>query len=180
MAYVEHIEGFHKVMKNLQSQLSNLKINSTKGLKEVAIFLRRETETKPLVTPVDLGNLRASWFAIVTGDKGRIADPLRQSGNFREGTKEHPRVKGISKRLGELYNKSISEYTAEANAVKNKLKLICGYSAYYAAAVHEMIEAKNWSRPMSGPKWFQAAINRNINKIVSILAKEAKIKGGGS
>ena len=53
--------------------------------------------------------------------------------------------------------------------------IIFGYSANYALYVHEMVGPINWSRPNSGAKWFQAAINRNVDKILVMIQKNSKI-----
>ena len=55
--------------------------------------------------------------------------------------------------------------------------VVFGYSANYAAAVHEMMQSPsgkpiNWSRPGSGPKFFEASLKRNKKKILRII-KEA-------
>lgn len=50
-----------------------------------------------------------------------------------------------------------------------------GYGAIYALFVHEMIGPVKWSRPNSGAKWFQAAIKRNVNKILVMIQKNSKI-----
>jgi len=50
-----------------------------------------------------------------------------------------------------------------------------GYSANYALWVHEMVDAKNWTRPGSGPKWLEASINRNHGDLLQIVASETKI-----
>jgi hypothetical protein len=59
--------------------------------------------------------------------------------------------------------------------------VICGFSANYAVYVHEMLASAtgnpiNWSRPGSGPKFFQSALRRNTDKILQIICDEAKIK----
>lgn len=56
--------------------------------------------------------------------------------------------------------------------------LMMGFSANYAWYVHEMIgESKkiNWSRPGSGPKFFEAALKRNRDKLLSIIQSNAKV-----
>jgi len=53
--------------------------------------------------------------------------------------------------------------------------IIFGYSANYALYVHEMIGPINWSRPNSGAKWFQYAINRNVSRILYFIQINAKI-----
>lgn len=58
--------------------------------------------------------------------------------------------------------------------------VIFGYSANYAAAVHEMLTSPlgkpiNWSRPGSGPRWFEASIKRNALAVLHIVKKYAQI-----
>lgn len=58
--------------------------------------------------------------------------------------------------------------------------VVFGYNANYAAAVHEMLFSVsgapiNWQRPGSGPKFFEASIKRNANKILIIVSKYAEI-----
>ena len=59
--------------------------------------------------------------------------------------------------------------------------VICGFSATYAVYVHEMLASMtgnpiNWSRPGSGPKFFQSALRRNKDKILQIIKENAQIK----
>lgn len=60
--------------------------------------------------------------------------------------------------------------------------IIMGFSADYAVYVHEMLgptksgKPINWSRPDSGPKFFESAIKRNTDKILEIIGKEAEIQ----
>lgn len=55
----------------------------------------------------------------------------------------------------------------------------CGFTANYALFVHEMMGTRgqtiNWSRPGSGPKFFQAALFRNRDRILEIIRQEAEI-----
>jgi hypothetical protein len=59
--------------------------------------------------------------------------------------------------------------------------VICGFGANYAVYVHEMLASRtgnaiNWSRPGSGPKFFQSALRRNKDKILQIIRENAKVK----
>ncbi len=61
------------------------------------------------------------------------------------------------------------------------IAIVCGFSANYAVYVHEMLasatgNAINWSRPGSGPKFFQSALRRNKDKILEIIRENAKVK----
>ncbi|OFY64751.1 MAG: hypothetical protein A2Y71_06160 [Bacteroidetes bacterium RBG_13_42_15] len=56
-----------------------------------------------------------------------------------------------------------------------------GFSANYAAFVHEMLDEVygkkiNWTRPGSGPKFFEKALDRNYNEILQIIADYADVK----
>lgn len=61
-----------------------------------------------------------------------------------------------------------------------KKGIIMGYGANYAVYVHERVEGApwgdgvvgdiKWHKKGSGPKWFQAAINRNHDKILELIA----------
>ena len=66
------------------------------------------------------------------------------------------------------------------NAAKGLIGIVFGFTANYAAYVHEMVGGEggaiNWSRPGSGAKWFQAALGRNRKKILSIIQANASIK----
>jgi len=56
-----------------------------------------------------------------------------------------------------------------------------GFQAIYAAFVHEMLDEVygkkiNWTRPGSGPKFFEKALDRNHDEILQIIADHAKVK----
>ena len=52
--------------------------------------------------------------------------------------------------------------------------VIFGYQSNYAAAVHEMMQSVsgkpiNWNRPGSGPKFLEASIKRNTQRVLQII-----------
>lgn len=69
--------------------------------------------------------------------------------------------------------------------------LIIGFTANYALWVHEMLDKKgtmatkgkaakrkkiiNWTRPGSGPKFFEYALKRNVEEILKTIRKNVKI-----
>lgn len=59
--------------------------------------------------------------------------------------------------------------------ISHKIALMMGFTANYAAYVHEMIgptttgKKINWNRPGSGPKFFEATLKRNRGKILTII-----------
>lgn len=55
-----------------------------------------------------------------------------------------------------------------------ELAVRCGFTANYAVYVHEMMGA-NFKRPGAGPKFFQSALRRNKEKILAIIAANARV-----
>ncbi len=53
--------------------------------------------------------------------------------------------------------------------------VIMGFSANYAAKVHEMVGAR-FKRPGAGAKFFQAAIHESEDEMLRVIREEAKIK----
>lgn len=57
------IEGFENVMANLNREIARMGgPASMAGLIEGTIIIRRSMEMTPPLIPIDLGNLRSSWF----------------------------------------------------------------------------------------------------------------------
>ena len=165
-----HIEGFENVMANLNKEIMAIKQRTMRGLIKSAAYIRNDTEKTPYITPLDYGNLRSSWFVVTT--KG--PEPTDR---YSTGFKDNPKRK---LRASQFVSDHAST-TAEAQSIvrtksSNNLQfLICGYSANYALWVHENLEAKNWSRSMSGPKWFEGSFKRSTPKIIEIIRENAKI-----
>lgn len=168
-----------KVLANLQKEIAQIEGASTKGLVMAAYKIRIETEETAPLTPVDLGNLRASFFVISDAD-GIQADPVGKSGtfvNWKSGSssptpfsKKQYKASELSARHGAV----VSAVTNEAKAQKFPTVYL-GYSAPYAWWVHEMAEAVNWTREGSDWKWFEKAINRNRKVIVQIVRDYAQV-----
>lgn len=161
---------FAKIMQNLNKELSKIKASSARGLVLAAIHLRNATEASPPLTPVDLGNLRASWF-IVAKNQGVVKG---QAPSFVPGTKKKPRPAGFISMLREEHAQLLSESQGEV-AASQVPTVICGYSANYTAPVHEKLGAR-FKRKGAGPRWFQEHIDRETHNIVKIVEENAKIK----
>jgi hypothetical protein len=73
-----------------------------------------------------------------------------------------------------------SRFVEPLSGEKGEPFVLFGYEANYAAAVHEMMYSVsgrpiNWTRPGSGPKFFEASIKRNQRQVLFIVADYAKI-----
>lgn len=58
---------------------------------------------------------------------------------------------------------------------EGKQSITFGFIANYALWVHEMMGDVNWSKPGSGPKFFEKAINRNHDTMIQIMVANTKI-----
>jgi len=191
MAFVSEIKGFDKVMANLNREIQLIKGRSMKGLIMAAKLIRDDTEKTPPLTPLDLGNLRASWFVVTAksipvGKSGNFEG--EKSGNF-EGEKSGNFEGEKSGKMATEHISTIAEAQGMAAASTKEMPfLIMGYSANYALWVHEMIHAtfnpprKDESkgkrrREGAGPKWFEASVKRNKDKVLRVIKDNAQIKG---
>jgi len=149
--------GINKVMKNLNLEIGKMKIRGTTGLIESSIVIRRDMDKRPPLIPVDLGNLRASWFTTIGS---RQPDP---GGNF------------IGKGSGKLrgnHTGVVASASAKASSFIFPV-IIMGFSANYSVFIHEM-DFKKGNRPGSGPKFFESSLKRNTKVILTILKKNIK------
>ena len=162
---------------NLNRELSAVKLRTATGLVKACAHIRNETEKSPPLTPVDYGNLRASWF-VATASRIAVG-------------------RGTSKFKGPKGAKMIQEHTATVTEAQGIVKakeagkgivVMAGYTANYALYVHENMTMHNPNNPYwkrrkkgwrkgSGPKWFETALKRNTGKIIQIVKENAQIKG---
>ena len=171
-----HIKGFEEVMNNLNAELSKIKGGTRKGLIMAMAFIRNDTEKSLPLTPVDIGNLRASWFAATAA--GKVADDTWNRG-FRnmagKGIKNRSRADASRMSADHIATIAEAQAMCAAELEKGIEQSMMGYSANYAVYIHENFAAK-FKRPGAGPKWFEASVNRNRDKIVQILRDNAQIK----
>ena len=153
---------------NLNIQINGVKNRSMKGLIMSAAYIREQTEHTLPLTPVDYGNLRASWF-VVTADR---VVPTKGPKTFKG-----PDAGKISSQK----EGAIMEGQGEMGRIttKDKKFLMMGYGANYAGFVHEFISEMmiNFKRPGSNAKWLQEHLYKNTSKIVQIIKDNAQIKG---
>ena len=185
--------GFEKVERNLQYALSGLKNNSTEGLIDVARDIHRDANKTSPVIPRNTGDLIRSRFIVDNkgrvpwGLKARFVGERKRSGGWKnrrspaEMQADHTRV--------------IQKYRARAAAKKHPFVTL-GYSAWYGVYPHEMggispgAEAAaggrtsvrtgasvGWSRPGSGPKFFQTALYRKAKNLQGEVYEEANLHG---
>lgn len=165
MANATNIKGFDIVMANLNKEIMAIEARSMKGLIMSAALVRNETEKTPPLTPVDLGNLRASWF-VVTASSVPVGKGTQQFKGFQAAKLSGEHSSTVMEAQG----------VVTASSTGKKKFLMMGYSANYALWVHEMMGA-NFKRPSAGPKWLESAVKNNSQMIVKIIKDNAQIKG---
>jgi len=164
--YKGSIKGVDDFMRNLNKTLEEIQSSITnKGFIEVSMLIRKSTETTTPVTPLDTGNLRASYFTVIKG-KGAV------------GTVDYPLLKPAEVSSSDrALQRNVVATAASVSKAKKHPNMMFGYSANYAAAVHEMSDSDtNWSKSGSGGKWFQRNLENNKSDIIKILANNIKVK----
>lgn len=168
------------VMSNLNRELEGIENRSMQGLIMSAAYVRQQTEKVPPLTPVDLGNLRASWFVVTAQRVAVGASPKFKGEIATKMTPEHAAT--VTEAQGIIV----------ASSTGKKKFLMMGYSANYALYVHENIGMHDPNNPYwvarmkkgakyrwregSGPKWFESAIKNSAPKIIQIVKDHAQIK----
>jgi hypothetical protein len=164
----KHVYGFGGVIKKLDKEIAALKGRTLKGMIKAQSLIRHSMDAMPPKIPVDLGNLRHSWFcttsngAVIAGS-GPVFDNTRKDAS--KMTKDHAKV------VKDALKEAVQSGRKEGPNIR------FGLSAYYAVPVHEMVgKSINWTRPGSGPWFFDAAVKRNRSQILKLIAQEAKIR----
>ena len=152
--------GLEKVLAKLNKELKTIENKTVGSLVKAAIIIQRDMEFTQPLTPVDLGNLRSSYFITSI------------SQTINPGSFTGPKTSELSSYSSEV----ISKYE-QMSRRKNKggYSVYFGFTAYYAAKVHEW-DTAIFKRPGSGPFFFEASIKRNSARIITLAWQEAKIK----
>lgn len=149
-------KGEKKFMQNLNDEIRKMRGRTHRGLIEAAIVLQREAEPE---TPIDLGNLRASWFIVSykTGTESE-APTFKQD---TEGMKTHHQ--NVTKHAQSL---------ARQLATAERPVVVFGYSANYAPYVHENVGA-SFKRDSARARWLFAAMQRSREQMLQKIREHA-------
>lgn len=152
------LKNVHEIISNINQKMEEIGNKSLAGMIRAAILIRRDMEfTSPKVPVGETGNLRASFFIVTTKGGGDQAGGRKPSGEMAQ------------------------EHAATVSEVQSVVRretlpaLAMGFSANYGVYVHENLEAKNWNRRGSGPRFFLSALERNRDQIIKIIAENARI-----
>ncbi len=144
--------GLDELVANFNREVIKIKGLSEVGLIKMAIMIERSWNYDAPVIPVDTNNLRQSWFAI-TQVKSHSAPH-----NFKG--KNAANVQAST-------NETLAYAKTIVDGALGKPTLVMGFGANYAAEVEST--DKHYRRPNSGSHFFQGALNRNRDKIMTTL-----------
>ncbi len=174
------VTGADDIRKNLKLADDLIKKGILKGMITAARVIQRDVtiEGDPTV-PLDIGNLRASFFiSTILGVKAGGAPRFR----ITDSKTGHKLSSSQFALLQSSHNKAVTNALAEVKAAKN-ITVILGYGANYAIWVHEMEGDIHWSKEGTGAKWFEKSLKRNKNvmlKFIGTSARISSIKGFGA
>lgn len=112
-----------------------------------------------------IGNVLANLNASIRKIEGATEEGLFAAGLFVQG--ESQKITPV--KLGELHNRAFTK-------PNGPMRVSVGYTAEYAAFVHEMPATFNFTKIGTGPKFLEKAVKNNIPQILKIIAARAKIK----
>jgi len=155
------LKGVARMQDRINMQMARMGVVTMAGLIEASIIIRRSTEDSSPITPLDTGNLRASWFTVTPRGPSSGKSPSFEGENAGDMKKNH--------------SAALSEYgtTVKTRRVPT---VGLGFSANYAGFVHEMVDAQNWSRPGSGAWYLASSIQSTKPAVLAAIYKHAKFK----
>ena len=162
---VNYMKGMEVVMANLNKEIEGIKARSVSGLVKAAAFIRAQTESSPPLTPVDYGNLKASWF-VTTATAIKVGKGISKFRGPKAAEIANNHETGTSQAMGEV----------AGITTKDKKFVMMGYTANYGGFVHEFIGNVTFKRSGAEAKWLETHIKRNTKKIVEIVREDAQIK----
>lgn len=175
------LHGFEKVERNLNKALSGIKSQTTEAFIAVAKDIHYDADLTTPTIPVNTGDMRQSRFIVSNkgliswGRKAVFKGERYASGGYKKG-----RSPGYM--MGD-HRATIQHFLSVAGA-KRHPTVILGYTAWYAVYPHEMGigsvrsgAAIRWTRPGSGPKFFQSALYRKAKNIPTEVYKKANVAG---
>lgn len=165
------LKGLQNVINNLNKEIKKIEGATIQGLIKSSIIIRRDMDQTTPMIPVDWGNLRASWITVAKGVETNNAATFKG---------ETPYEKKKAAQMAVDHKTILSQAKGEVSTNPSPM-VVMGFTANYAEYVHELGETVrpgveiNWSRPGSGARFFQSALERNRDKILETIAKEARV-----
>ena len=154
------VRGIARTVRSVQKELNKIKNKSLDGLYEAALLVLRDSD---LMTPIDLGNLRASGYVLQRGGKVSNTSPSFVAEKKGSTSKANPT------QMASDHQGTISKNKKLVDGPK-RFGVIVGYTAFYAIYVHENLAA---SHDTGQAKFLEESISKNRKEIIRIVKKRA-------
>lgn len=126
---------------------------------------------KQLFTITGLKEAEANLNKAVLSIDGNLFKGVKAAGVFVQGEAQEitPQRKGV------LINSAFND----VEETEKGPVAIVGYTANYAAAVHEMPDTTNFTKPGTENKFLEKAVTRNFNTVLNIIKRFGSKKPNG-
>jgi len=153
------VTGLERISQELHDKVHDIKDANIRGFIKSIVLIQGEMEKSMPAVPLDLGNLRASFFSVTAKGVGR------KIGGFSGDSED---VAELEQDHIEAINEGISD------VIHNKgMVAVLGFSANYSWWVHENVGGGvKWSKAGTGPRFFSTALENNQEKILEIIKNE--------
>jgi hypothetical protein len=168
-----YMKGMKEFMIALNVEVTAIKGRTMKGLIMATAHIRDQTESGYPLTPVDLGNLRSSWF-VTTAQKKEPNDKWNKG--FRSTRRGTTKIKDATLASNHINTIKQAQQEIALMDTPDKRFLMMGYSVNYSGFVHEFVGDVNFKRQDSDAKWLQTHLYNNKAKILQIIRDNAQIK----
>jgi hypothetical protein len=151
--------GLEDALEFLQRDLKrSARALTYRGLVRAGLLIARDAIR---MAPIDTGNLRASCYVIGKNEKGQVSQRKEAKGKVERGWFEREHVG--------------SEYVAEKNdfhRLKEDVAVQVGFTASYAAAVHEGDPTFNWHK--GAPQFLHNSLTLNHTNVLKLATEEVR------
>lgn len=153
---VSGMMGIAKINANINKAIAEAKRASMAGLIRGANIVQNAMDKESPTVPVDVRNLQHSFFT--TTPLGNVGG----GGGFKGDD---------ASKLASQHSAIQAQQKTIVSASYNPM-LSMGFSANYAAFVHEMPDGTTWKKSGSGAKFFEKALEGNKAKILQAIRGE--------
>lgn len=167
MAATVKLEGLDTVLKNLNTEIKKVRGATRKGLIKSVIKVAADSMR---ITPIDTSNLVHSLYTVVSGGGEQAYE--KSNPEFKAESSTTKRKANVG-RLQAEHRQDVNEAMTDGSDLVPIGTI--GYSAYYAAYVHEM-QGATYQRPSAQPKFLETAFKQNYKTILDIIQREAQIR----
>lgn len=150
------------MLRKLRAQQFAYSRKAIRAVSKASLYVLREAQ---LLTPVDLGNLRASGFVVVTGVGASHSRFTFENDPTRESHRD------IAQRVAASTKETLDICIGMAASNRRGVVGFVAFGAYYALFVHENLTAHH---DVGQAKFLETVLTSRRNEILKIVADELR------